>query len=146
MGGGSWNYEKIPALVKAGKISQDTVDEAVRRMLRAKFKLGLFENPFPGTTSKAEAAKLINTPAAVKLARQLDAESIVLLENRNSTLPLRKSTNVAVIGPMAHGFMNVRILPLCLSGPVARLDEVSNLCTVRRLRPFPGSIQGRDTT
>ena len=44
---------------------------------------------------------------AVGLARQLDAESIVLLENHNNVLPLKKDANIAVIGPMAHGYMNV---------------------------------------
>jgi len=42
----------------------------------------------------------------VALARQLDSESIILLENKNQTLPLKKSANTAVIGPMAHGYMN----------------------------------------
>jgi beta-glucosidase len=44
------------------------------------------------------------------LARQLDAESIVLLENHGNTLPLSKTANIAMIGPMAHGFMNVILI------------------------------------
>lgn len=109
MGGGSYNFEKIPELVKAHKLSIDIVDEAVRRQLRAKFKLGLFENPFPGVP-ESEYKKIINTPESVKLARQLDGESIVLLENHENVLPLKKSANIAVIGPMAHGFVNVGLL------------------------------------
>lgn len=82
------------------------VDTAVSRVLRAKFAMGLFENPYPGAPSE-EWKHLIHTPEAVDLARQLDKESIVLLENHNNILPLKKAGDIAVIGPMAHGFMNV---------------------------------------
>ncbi|KAI5861371.1 glycoside hydrolase family 3 protein [Durotheca rogersii] len=105
MGGGSYNFEKIPEMVESGKLSIDVVDEAVSRQLRAKFAAGLFENPFPGV-SEEEQSNHINTPEAIQLARQLDAESIVLLENHNDVLPLSKDANIAVIGPMAHGYMN----------------------------------------
>jgi beta-glucosidase len=106
MGGGSYNYEKIPEMVKSGKLSEEVVDTAVSRVLRTKFAMGLFEKPYQGVADE-EAKNHINTPEAVKLARDLDAESIVLLENHNKVLPLKQSAKVAVIGPMAHGFMNV---------------------------------------
>ena len=112
MGGGSYSYEKIPAMVQAGKLDVKVVDTAVARVLRAKFKLGLFEDANTGVPDN-ETAKYIHTPANVQLARDLDAESIVLLENHNNVLPLKRSANVAVIGPMAHGFMNVS-QPACL--------------------------------
>ncbi|KAI1498787.1 glycoside hydrolase superfamily [Biscogniauxia marginata] len=105
MGGGSWNFEKIPEMVEAGTLSIDVVDEAVSRELRAKFEAGLFENPFTGVVEE-EQSKYINTPEIIELARQLDTESIVLLENHNNALPLNKDANIAVIGPMAHGYMN----------------------------------------
>ncbi|KAI0379024.1 glycoside hydrolase family 3 protein [Hypomontagnella monticulosa] len=105
MGGGSYNFEKIPKMIDSGKLSMGIVDEAVARQLRAKFEIGLFENPFTGV-SEEDQAKYINTPEFVELARQLDAESIVLLENHEDVLPLKKDANIAVIGPMAHGFMN----------------------------------------
>ncbi|KAI1871306.1 uncharacterized protein JN550_004751 [Neoarthrinium moseri] len=105
MGGGSYNYEKIPDMVASGKLSLDVVDEAVRRQLRAKFKIGLFERPYAGVPAE-EQSKYINTPETIAIARELDAESIVLLENHENVLPLSKSANVAVVGPMAHGFMN----------------------------------------
>ncbi|PKX96955.1 putative beta-glucosidase [Aspergillus novofumigatus IBT 16806] len=105
MGGGSFNFRKIPELVKAGKLDIKTVDTAVSRLLRAKFEMGLFENPYPAAP-KSQWNKLIHSKEAVKLARQLDKESIVLLENHNNTLPLKKKGDIAVIGPMAHGFMN----------------------------------------
>lgn len=106
MGGGSYSFENIPALVASGELSLDVVDTAVSRQLRAKFALGLFENPYGGVSSNTTGS-LIHTPENVALARQLDAESIVLLENHKQTLPLSKTASIAVIGPMAHGFMNV---------------------------------------
>lgn len=106
MGGGSFNYATIPALVESGKLNISVVDTAVSRQLRAKFTLGLFETPYLAAPAN-ETAKLIHTPETIALARQLDAESIVLLENHDNVLPLSKSANIAMIGPMAHGFMNV---------------------------------------
>jgi beta-glucosidase len=100
------NFEKIPELVKSGKLDIKTVDTAVSRLLRAKFEMGLFENPYPGAPS-SQWSKLIHTPEALSIAKDLDRESIVLLENHNNTLPLKKDGSIAVIGPMAHGFMNV---------------------------------------
>lgn len=110
MGGGAFNYESITKMVKSNKLSTNIVDEAVRRQLRAKFTLGLFEKPYSGVPLE-EQANYINTPETITLARQLDAESIVLLENHRTTLPLKRNSNIAVIGPMAHGRMNVRIWP-----------------------------------
>lgn len=105
MGGGSFNFKIIPQLVESGKLDISVVDTAVARQLRAKFELGLFENPFPGAPAN-KTAPLIHTPKSVQLARQLDADSIVLLENHNTVLPLKQSANIAVIGPMAD-FMNL---------------------------------------
>lgn len=107
MGGGSYSFENIPDLVKSGKLSIRAVDLAVSRLLRAKFALGLFENPYLGVPAN-EVEFLIHTPETVALARQIDAESIVLLENHDSVLPISKSANVAVIGPMGD-FMNVSL-------------------------------------
>jgi beta-glucosidase len=106
MGGGTYCFATIPALVKAGKLSVDIVDTAVSRLLRAKFAMGLFENPYLGVPAE-DAPSKIHTPETIALARELDGESIVLLENHNNTLPLAKSANIAVIGPMAYGYMNV---------------------------------------
>jgi beta-glucosidase len=106
MGGGSYNFETIPNLVESGKLSMGDVDTAVSRLLRAKFTMGLFEHPYLGVPAH-ETASLIHTPKHIALARQLDGESIVLLENQDDVLPLSKTSNIAVIGPMAHGSMNV---------------------------------------
>ncbi|KAK4107794.1 glycoside hydrolase family 3 protein [Canariomyces notabilis] len=105
MGGGSYSFQEIPALVSRGKIDEKVVDRAVARVLRAKFELGLFDNPYTGLPAE-EMNKVLNAPEHVALAKKLDEESIVLLENRDNLLPLRKDASIAVIGPMAHGFMN----------------------------------------
>jgi beta-glucosidase len=106
MGGGYYSYQSIPALVESGKLSESVLDTAVSRVLRAKFKIGLFEKPYTGVADD-DIFKYINTPAHKKIARQLDSESIVLLENHENVLPLKKNANIAVIGPMAHGYVNV---------------------------------------
>jgi beta-glucosidase len=105
MGGGSYSFEEIPTLVASGKLDMKVVDTAVSRMLRAKFQMGLFENPYMAVPDN-QSSSYIHTSNNIALARQLDAESIVLLENKEQTLPLKKSANIAVIGPMADGFMN----------------------------------------
>jgi beta-glucosidase len=101
MGGGSYNFETIPQLVKDGKLSIDVVDRAVSRQLRAKFAMGLFENPYQGVPANATNS-IVHTEEHVELARTIEAGSIVLLENKNSTLPLSRSSKIAVIGPMAN--------------------------------------------
>lgn len=69
--------------------------------------MGLFENPYPASVADQTWSSLIHTSDAVQLAYNLDRESIILLENHNNILPLKKSGSIAVIGPMAHGFVNV---------------------------------------
>ncbi|GKT99899.1 beta-glucosidase [Fusarium langsethiae] len=105
MGGGYWSFEIIPELVKADKLDEKIVDTAVSRVLRSKFEMGLFEKPFTGVADD-KIWDYVNTKTHKKVARQLDAESIVLLENHENVLPLKKDANVAVIGPMAHGYVN----------------------------------------
>ncbi|TKX24853.1 glycosyl hydrolase family 3 N terminal domain-containing protein [Elsinoe australis] len=105
MGGGSFNYRVIPDMVASGALDVAVVDEAVSRLLRAKFELGLFENPLTMLEGE-ERNKTIHTQEFQDLARELDRESIVLLQNPSKTLPISKSSKVAVVGPFASGFMN----------------------------------------
>lgn len=87
------------SLIQQGKVSPATVDEAVRRVLRLKQRLGLFENPYvpEGTTGK-----IWLTPEKRALARKAAARSCVLLENDKGVLPFSKNVkSVAVIGPLA---------------------------------------------
>jgi beta-glucosidase len=89
-------FEELMQLVKKGKLSKKVIDESVRRVLRAKFWLGLFENPYVNTDY---AAEICDCNEHRKLALESARESIVLLKNINETLPLDKNLkSVAVIG------------------------------------------------
>ena len=105
MGGGSFNYRTIPELVASGRLSEDTVNTAVSRVLRAKFAMGLFEKPYQ-MAPQSQWNNVINNDYAKQLAREIDRDSIVLLKNDQNVLPIAKNKKVAVIGPMADGFMN----------------------------------------
>ncbi|KAH0608344.1 uncharacterized protein H6S33_001478 [Morchella sextelata] len=106
MGGGSFNYRAIPGLLEDGTLDIEILDTAVSRILRTKFIMGLFENPYIAAPED-QWKKIIHSDKSVALARKIDRESIVLLEN-NGVLPLNKKKvkSIAVLGPMAHGFMN----------------------------------------
>ena len=85
--------------VKNGSVSESTIDTAVGRVLTAKFRLGLFENPYVDT---GNAEKLNNDPAHRALSLQAAHEEVVLLKNANNFLPLKKDLrSIAVIGPAA---------------------------------------------
>lgn len=99
-------------MVKSGKLDISYVNTAVSRLLRVKFEMGLFEDPYPAAPEN-QWHQIINNDEAKQIARDLDKESIILLENHNETLPLQKSGSIAVIGPMAHGFMNVSTYSQC---------------------------------
>jgi beta-glucosidase len=88
-----------PQLLKQNKITQATIDEAVRRILRIKFRLGLFDRPY---TDEARELNALLRPESIRLAREIAGRSMVLLKNERETLPLNKSIgSVAVIGPLA---------------------------------------------
>jgi beta-glucosidase len=93
------DYERvIPELVKSGKLSESVVDEAVRRVLRVKFKAGLFEHPYADPAR--EKTDILNAES-LQTERKMAQESMVLLQNNNDLLPLKKNQTVAVIGPLA---------------------------------------------
>src|SRR5437762_542827 len=86
-------------LLRTGQVSQATIDEAVRRILRIKFRLGLFDHPYADESHERSS---IFTQANLAAARELAARSIVLLKNERETLPVSKNVkSVAVIGPLA---------------------------------------------
>jgi beta-glucosidase len=95
-------YQQLPALLAQGKVSPAAIDQAVARVLRAKFLLGLFENPF---VDPDRAAQVVNSPAHQALALEAARKSIVLLKNDGGLLPLdrTKLKSIAVIGPNAAG-------------------------------------------
>jgi beta-glucosidase len=84
-----------------GKISEDDIDRACRRVLEAKYRLGLFDDPYR-YLSKERAAREIMSPAKIKASLEMAERSMVLLKNRNQVLPLKKSGTIAVIGPLAN--------------------------------------------
>src|SRR5687767_231525 len=88
-----------PKLLEQRKVSLATIDEAVRRILRIKFRLGLFERPY---TDEASEQRSLLRPASLSLAREIAARSMVLLKNDRGLLPLHKNLkSIAVIGPLA---------------------------------------------
>jgi beta-glucosidase len=88
-------------LLAQGRISMRRIDDAVRRILRVKFRAGLFEHPYaPVDPDKAEAEML--KPDAVAAARNAASRSMVLLQNKGGILPLDPSKKTAVIGPLAR--------------------------------------------
>jgi beta-glucosidase len=88
-----------PALLQERKVTQATIDEAVRRILRIKFRLGLFERPYVDESLEKTAYL---TPENRTIARDIAGRSMVLLKNERETLPLAKSIgSIAVIGPLA---------------------------------------------
>jgi beta-glucosidase len=88
-----------PQLLKQNKLSNATIDEAVRRILRIKFRLGLFDRPY---TDEARESSALLRPESIRLAREIAGRSMVLLKNDRETLPLNKNVgSIAVIGPLA---------------------------------------------
>lgn len=92
--------------LKEGKVTQAEIDQACRRILEAKYKLGLFEDPYR-YCKEERAASEIFTDASRKEARAIAAQSFVLLKNQNNLLPLKKAGNIALIGPLANNRENM---------------------------------------
>ncbi len=92
----------LKELVETGKVKMEVIDEAVKRILRVKFELGLFDDPYRYCDVKREK-ELINNPAHIAAALDMAKKSIVLLKNEKQLLPLnRNQKNIAVIGALAN--------------------------------------------
>jgi beta-glucosidase len=91
------------ALVKEGAVPQSRIDEAVRRILRVKFELGLFEKPIPDAALKSK----IGLPESRQASLQAARESMTLLKNTNNLLPLAKNRKVLVTGPTADSLIHL---------------------------------------
>jgi len=95
--------KELPGLVKSGEVAEKEIDNAVREVLGAKYDMGLFHNPYVRIGVAADdppdlkADSRLSRPAARDVARK----SMVLLENRNQTLPLKKTATIALVGPLA---------------------------------------------
>ncbi|HLN74968.1 MAG TPA: beta-glucosidase BglX [Prolixibacteraceae bacterium] len=89
-----------------GKVTQQEIDQACRRVLEAKYKLGLFEDPYRYCDLN-RAKKEIFTPANRQVARDIASQTFVLLKNDNQTLPLQAKGTIALIGPLADNRENM---------------------------------------
>ena len=122
----------LAQLVAENKVPISVVDEAVKRILRKKFELGLFEDPFK-FCSKERQDKALNNPEHAKIARDVAAKSIVLLKNDKQILPLSKETKtIAFIGPMVkpkrinHGFWAVDLKDVDSTYIVSQWEGLQN--------------------
>lgn len=92
----SYYLKNLKTLIENGKINEELINDAVRRILIIKFRLGLFENPYPNNDNAILAEQSLD------IAKKAVIQSTVLIQNKNKVLPLSKDMNkVAVIGPMA---------------------------------------------
>ena len=92
---------QLPTLVKEGRVDIKTIDDAVRRVLKLKFDLGLFDDPYRYSNVGRES-KTIRSSENLRIARDMARKSIVLLKNSNNLLPLSTTgKSIAVIGPLA---------------------------------------------
>ncbi|PZT28003.1 1,4-beta-D-glucan glucohydrolase [Stenotrophomonas maltophilia] len=100
MASDSWKgfYETTLAAVKDGRITAERLDDAVRRILRVKFRLGLFEAGRPSSRAVGGQFALIGAPEHRAVARQAVRESLVLLKNQNGILPLSPKQRILVAG------------------------------------------------
>lgn len=96
----------LPESVREGKISEKEIDEACRRILRAKFKLGLFDDPYRYGNEERAKKEIFNAENRA-FARKVASESFVLLKNEGNVLPLKKNAKIALVGPLADAAENM---------------------------------------
>ncbi|MGO4404246.1 beta-glucosidase BglX [Bosea sp. RAF48] len=100
---------ELPGLIASGEVKMAELDACVREVLGAKYDLGLFANPFLRMGKPADDP--VNEKADSRLhrqpAREIARETIVLLENRNQTLPLKKTGTIALVGPLADSGLDI---------------------------------------
>ncbi|MDO9375982.1 MAG: beta-glucosidase BglX [Ferruginibacter sp.] len=92
--------------LQEGKVTQAQIDGACRRILEAKYKLGLFEDPYKYCDAKRASSEIF-TDANRKIAREISAQSFVLLKNQGNVLPIKKTGTIALIGPLADAKENM---------------------------------------
>ena len=110
--------------LKEGKITQIEIDNACRLILEAKYKLGLFDDPYRYCNEQRSKTE-IYTAANIKAARTTATESFVLLKNKDNLLPLKRSGTIALIGPLADTKEN-------LPGTWSVATDLDNSITVRQ--------------
>lgn len=98
--------ETLKKSLEEGKVTMAEIDNAVRRILEAKYLLGLFDDPYK-YCDKKRRAKDVFTPENRKAARELAAETFVLLKNEGNILPLKKQGKIVLVGPLADTKSNM---------------------------------------
>lgn len=122
----------LAQLIKENKVPIAIVDEAVKRILRKKFELGLFDDPYRYSNQERQDKEL-NNPEHTRIAREVAAKSIVLLKNEKNILPLSKETKtIAFIGPMVkpkrnnHGFWAIDLKEVDSTYIVSQWEGLQN--------------------
>lgn len=96
----------LPQLLKEGKVSEARINEACKLILKAKFRLGLFDDPYRYCNEQRAKSEIFTTENR-SIARKAAAESFVLLKNEGNILPLKKKGTIALIGPLARNSVNM---------------------------------------
>jgi len=137
-------FDHLPALVEAGKVDRKLIDDAVRDILRLKFRLGLFDAAIP-----APAVSRV-TPESLAVAERLATESTVLLKNRGDLLPLASTIgSVAVIGPLADSpvdQMGTWVTDGRAEDVTTPLAALRQILGQQRVHYAPGLQNSRDTS
>ncbi len=122
--------QHLAELVKEGKVLMANVDDAVRRVLRVKFRLGLFENPY---TKEVKQEERLLLPESLRAVEQMAEETMVLLKNSDNVLPLSGVKKIALIGPMAKNQAD-------LLGSWSAHGRAEDVCSIydAMLREFAG--------
>lgn len=122
----------LAQLVKENRVPIATIDDAVRRILRKKFELGLFDDPYKYSNQERQD-KALSNPEHSKIARDMAVKSIVLLKNEKNVLPLSKETKtIAFIGPMVkskrdnHGFWSIDLKEIDSTYIVSQWEGLQN--------------------
>lgn len=118
---GKLYIEHLPEEVRAGRVPESVIDESVRRILRTKMRLGLFERP---DIDPSRADTNFPTPESRQAAREVARETLVLLQNRSEVLPVAKNVrSIAVVGPLADA-------PQDQIGPHAAVGNKADTVTI----------------
>jgi len=115
--------------LQQGKVTQLQIDFACRKILEAKFKLGLFDDPYRYCDEQRSKTEIF-TAANRKVAREIAAQTFVLLKNNNNILPLKKSGTIALIGPLADNKENMPgtwSVAADFSTPVSVIEGLKNV-------------------
>lgn len=134
--------------VKEGKVSEEEITTATRRILEAKHKLGLFEDPYRYLDNARPKADIL-TEANRDIARKAAARSFVLLKKHENTLPLAKNANIALVGPLADSRNNMLGTWAPTGDPslsVSILEGMKNVASDSKIRYAKGANISDDTS